>query len=77
MAAPLQPEQHIFACIPEATPPTFLLQRGLDYVQQGHCTEAVALFAVIREQLSPSQVDLIDLLDAFLYAYYKRIECPT
>ena len=71
-----QPEQHIFASIPEATHLAFLLQRGLDYVQQGHYAEAVALFALVREQPSSSQSGLTDLLDAFLYKYadYKRVE---
>ena len=76
MVALHQPEQHIFASIPEATHLAFLLQRGLDYVQQAHYAEAVALFALVREQLSPGQADLTDLLDAFLseYADYRRVE---
>ncbi|HEY6407381.1 MAG TPA: BTAD domain-containing putative transcriptional regulator [Ktedonobacteraceae bacterium] len=76
MVAQLQPEQDIFASLSEATPLAFLLRRGLDYVQQGHCSEAGALFASVREQLSPAQVVLIDLLDAFLHEYadYKCIE---
>jgi hypothetical protein len=59
-----------------ATPLMLLLQRGLNYIQQGHCAEAAAHFVLIREQLSPNQVDLTDLIDAYLqeYTYYKRIE---
>jgi hypothetical protein len=67
MVALHQPEQHIFASIPEATHLAFLLQRGLDYVQQGYYAEAVALFALVREQPSSNQAGLTDLLDAFLY----------
>jgi DNA-binding SARP family transcriptional activator len=76
MVAPLQPEQPIVARLAETTPLAFLLQRGLDYVQQGHCTEAVALFTVVREQISPTQVALIELLEAFLHEYadYRCIE---
>lgn len=53
-----------------------LLQRGLRYAHQGLGAEAAALFAMVREQLSSSRNDLVDLLEGFLrdYADYRRCE---
>lgn len=77
MCALFRPEQPILEGVSETTPLAYFLQRGLDYVRQGHDAEAATLFALVREQPASSQGDLTDLLDAFLhdYADYRRIEC--
>ena len=76
MAVPFKPGQTTFVSKPQAASLAFLLQRGLDHVQQGRSAEAATLFALVREQLSFSQTNLIDLLDAFLHEYadYAHIE---
>jgi DNA-binding SARP family transcriptional activator len=69
-------EQHSLAGNSEGSSLLFLLKRGLDYIQRGHDAEGVAILALAREQLSPDQVHLADVLDAFLegYAGYRRIQ---
>lgn len=76
MSAPLQPEQLALEGVSEIHSLAYFLRRGLDYIQQGHGTEAAALFALVREQLASHRGDVTDLLDAFLheYANYRRVE---
>jgi len=76
MAVPFKPGQTTFVSKPQAASLAFLLQRGLDHVRQGRSAEAATLFALVREQLSFSQTNLIGLLDAFLHEYadYAHIE---
>jgi DNA-binding SARP family transcriptional activator len=54
----------------------FFLKRGLEYVQRGYYTEGVAFLALTREQLSPDQIDLADVLDTFIHrhASYQRAQ---
>lgn len=44
-----------------------LLERGLAYIEQGYCSECIAAFRQAREQLFPSQPDLVHALDTFLH----------
>src|SRR6185312_531769 len=53
-----------------------LLQRGLDYIQQGYQSDGLAFLILAREQMSPDQTYLTTVLDAFLqrYTYFQRIQ---
>lgn len=51
---------------PSAPSVASLLERGLQWLRQGHYTEGVILFALAREQLTPDQVQLAAVLDTFI-----------
>lgn len=76
MCSLLSPEQHTLAGISRDSSTVFLLERGLEYVQRGCYTEGAALLTLAREQLSPGQIDLASVLDAFLQGYtsYQRFQ---
>ena len=46
-----------------------LLERGLNYAWHGNYTEAAAFFSLVRELLTPNQVDLAAMLDALSKSY--------
>lgn len=48
---------------------TFILERGLRYIQQEHYAEGITLLAHVWEQLSPDQVYLSAALDAFIQGH--------
>ena len=48
-----------------------LLERGLHCIRQGRYTEGVALFTLARERLTPDQMQLAAVLDAFIQGYSK------
>ena len=47
----------------------FFLEKGLDYIKQGHEAEACAVFALAREQLVSNQEHLDSVLDTYLQGY--------
>jgi len=46
-----------------------LIERGLNYIQQGCHAEGVAIFELAREQIAPVQESLAASLDAFIQGY--------
>ena len=46
-----------------------LIERGLNYIQQGWHAEGAAIFELAREQLAPGQGSLAASLDAFIQGY--------
>jgi DNA-binding SARP family transcriptional activator len=53
-----------------------LIERGLNYIQQGRHAEGVAVFELAREQFAPNQGSLATSLDAFIEGYveYRRAQ---
>ncbi len=47
----------------------FYLEKGLDYIKQGHEAEACSVFALAREQLASDQEHLDSVLDTFIQGY--------
>ncbi len=54
----------------------FFLERGFDYVQRGYYVEGAAFLVLAREQLSPDQLELADILDTFIHKHtdYQRAQ---
>ncbi len=67
-SAPL-PEQDTLTVEAEASSAASLLERGLNCVQQGRYAEGIAFFSLARERLSPHQLHIAAVLDAFIQDY--------
>ena len=53
----------------EASSAASLLERGLNCVQQGRYTEGIAFFSLAHERLSPHQMHIAVVVDAFIQDY--------
>ncbi len=53
----------------EALSLAFLLERGIDCTRQGSYVEGAVFFVLARERLTPDQVHLAVVLDAFLQSH--------
>ena len=69
MNSPHPHKQNVFALELNTSSLVSLLERGLSYAKQGKYAEGVALFALVRERLSPQQKQLTDTLDIFIKGY--------
>jgi DNA-binding SARP family transcriptional activator len=69
MDLPLTSNPGALTDLPVASSLAFLLQRGLDCTQRGSYVEGAAFFTLAREQLTPDQVHVAVLLDAFLQSH--------
>ena len=63
------PEQDTLTVEAEASSAASLLERGLNCVQQGRYAEGIAFFSLARERLSPHQLHIAAVLDAFIQDY--------
>src|ERR1700692_34345 len=63
------PEQDTLTVEAEASSAASLLERGLNCVQQGRNAEGIAFFSLARERLSPHQLHIAAVLDAFIQDY--------
>jgi len=64
MTSSLSPEQDALLEESDGSLSIFLLERGLNCIEQGHYAEGAALFALARERLFPNQTQLTSTLDA-------------
>ncbi len=63
------PEQDTLTVEAEVSSAASLLERGLNCVQQGRCADGIAFFSLARERLSPHQMHIAVVLDAFIQDY--------
>lgn len=65
----LSPEQDTGAVASETSSPCRLLESGFLCVRQGRYAEGITFFSLARERLSPDQVQLAAVLDAFTQSH--------
>src|SRR5438045_2722120 len=63
------PEQNTLMVEAEASSAASLLERGLNCVQQGRYAEGIAFFSLAHERLSPHQMHIAVVVDAFIQDY--------
>ncbi len=70
------PGIHAMPDVSEAASVISLLERGLDYLSQGRDAVGASLCALARDQLTPDQAEIAELLDTFLasHAYYCQAQ---
>ncbi len=68
MDTPSAFQQDVLTNISGSSTLVFLLQRGADYLHQGHYIEAEGILALAREQLVSDQTHFAEVLDAFIQA---------
>ncbi len=64
MTSSLSPEQDALLEESDGSLSIFLLERGLNCIEQGHYAEGAAFFVLARERLFPNQMQLTAALDA-------------
>jgi DNA-binding SARP family transcriptional activator len=68
------PERDALIVASENSSPGHLLEAGFLCVRQGRYIEGLALFALVRERLSPNQVYLATALDAFMQGHKTYLQ---
>jgi DNA-binding SARP family transcriptional activator len=76
MTSSFSGEHNMPASIAGTSSLAFFLERGFDYVQRGYYVEGAAFLVLAREQLSPNQLELADILDTFIHKHtgYQRAQ---
>lgn len=69
MVVPFSSHQGTLVVEAEALSFALLLERGIDYIRQDSSVEAAAFFTLARERLSPDQLPVAVILDAFLQSH--------